>query len=246
MISSGNADKAFTRDGYNNWKSATEKKKGFRKHETSASHQEAVARYISTPAEVIGDVGEIMCNQHAEEKRKNRKALLAILANIKYLARQSLPLRGNWNLETGGEEHSNFYQLLKLRAQDNLEILDWLRCKEDKYTSPDIQNEILAVMAQRMLCEISENIQNATFFTIMADETADISNKEQLVVGIRWINENFVVHEDFIGMYHMERTTADHIVAVLKNALTSMHLRIENARGQCYDGASTMAGKKMG
>ena len=41
-VSSGNADNVFTRDGYNNWKSATEKKKGFRKHETSASHQEAV------------------------------------------------------------------------------------------------------------------------------------------------------------------------------------------------------------
>ena len=45
------------------------------------------------------------------------------------------------------------------------------------------------------------NIQNATFFTIMADETADISNNEQLVVCIRWVDENFVVHEDFIGMY---------------------------------------------
>ena len=56
----------------------------------------------------------------------------------------------------------------------------------------------------------------------------------------------FAVHEDFIGMYALERTTADHIVAVLKNCLISMHLRIENARGQCYDGASTMAGEKTG
>ena len=118
--------------------------------------------------------------------------------------------------------------------------------KDDKYTSPDIQNEILEVMARCVLCEISKNIQNAAFFTVMADETADVSNKEQLVVCIRWVNENFVAHEDFIGMYPMERTTADHIVAALKNALSSMHLRIENARGQCYDDASTMAGEKNG
>ncbi|XP_029208676.2 zinc finger MYM-type protein 1-like [Acropora millepora] len=78
----------------------------------------------------------------------------------------------------------------------------------------------------------------------MADETADISNKEQLVVCIGWVDENFV-HEDFIAMYPLERTTADHIVAVLKNCI-SMHLRVENARGQCYDGASTMAGEKTG
>ena len=36
-----------------------------------------------------------------------------------------------------------------------------------------------------MLRKISRNIQNATFFTIMGDETADISNKEQLVLLIR-------------------------------------------------------------
>lgn len=66
----------------------------------------------------------------------------------------------------------------------------------------------------------------------MADEAADISNKEQLVVCIRWVDENFAVHEDFIAMYPLERTTADHIVAVLKNCLISLHLRIENARGQ--------------
>ncbi|XP_029212425.2 uncharacterized protein LOC114976181 [Acropora millepora] len=47
-------------------------------------------------------------------------------------------------------------------------------------------------------------------------------------------------------MYPLERTTADHIVAVLKNCQISMHLRIENVRGHCYDGASTMAGEKTG
>jgi len=158
LISSGNADNVFTRYGYNNWKSATEKNKGFKKHEASASHKEAVARYISTPAEVIGDVGELLCNQHAEEKMKSRKVLLAILGNTRYSARQALPLRGNWNLETGSEENSNFYQLLKLRAEENSEILDWLRRKDDKYTSPVIQNEILEAMTLCMLHKISQNI----------------------------------------------------------------------------------------
>ena len=178
MISSGNADNVFTRYGYKNWKSAIEKNKGFRKHDASASHKAAVARYISTPAEVIGDVGELLCNQHAEEKMKSRKVLFAILGNIIYLARQALPLRSNWNLGTGSEENYNFYQLLKLRVEENSEILDWLRRKDDKYTPPVIQNEILEAIALCILSKISENIQSATFFTIMANETADISHKE--------------------------------------------------------------------
>ena len=66
-------------------------------------------------------------------------------------------------------------------------------------------------MALSMMRQISANIQNATFFTIMADETADVSNKEQRAICIRWVDDCFVIHEDFIGigMYPLERTNAD-------------------------------------
>ena len=113
-------------------------------------------------------------------------------------------------------------------------------CKGDKYSSPDIQNEKLEIMGLPMLCKISKDIQYAAFFTIMAGETADISNKEQLVVCIRWVDEN-LVHGYLKGMYPMERerATVHHIVA----APTNMPQRIENASGQCYDGVSTMAGE---
>ena len=80
------------------------------------------------------------------------------------------------------------------------------------------------------------------FFMIMADETADVSNKEQLVICIRWVDDCFVIHNDFNGMYPLERTTADRVVAILKNALLRMNLNTQRARGQCYDGAATMAG----
>ena len=76
------------------------------------------------------------------------------------------------------EENSNSHQLLKLRAQENPEIIEWLRKRDGKYLSPAIQNEMLEAMALGMMRQISANIQNATFFTIMADETAGVSNKE--------------------------------------------------------------------
>ena len=120
MISSGNADNVFTRYGYKNWKSAIEKNKGFRKHEASASHKEAVARYISTPTEVIGDVGELLCNQHAEEKMKSRKVLLAILGNIRYLARQALPLRGKWNFRNRKRRELQFLPVAETACRREL------------------------------------------------------------------------------------------------------------------------------
>ncbi|XP_068735601.1 zinc finger MYM-type protein 1-like [Montipora capricornis] len=172
MLTSSIADPAFTKNGFCNWKNSLEKKKGFQKHESSDSHMEAVARYVKAPATVIGDIGDLLCERHA-------------------LARQALPLRGDWNTETMCEENSNFHQLLKLRSQENPEIIEWLQKRDEKYTSPEIQNEMLEAMAFGMMRKISANIQNATFFTIMADETADVSNKEQLVICIRWVDHWF-------------------------------------------------------
>ena len=60
-------------------------------------------------------------------------------------------------------------------------------------------------MAPGMMRQISANIQNATFFTIMAGETADVSNKEQLVIYIRWVDDCFVVCEVFVGIHPLEK-----------------------------------------
>ena len=114
--------------------------------------------------------------------------------------------------------NSNFHQLLNLRAQENPEIIEWLRKRDEKYTSPEIQNELLEAMALGMMRQISANIQNATFFTIMADETADVSNKEQLC--IRWVDDCFVIHKNFIGMHPLERANADQVVLNTKECPT--------------------------
>lgn len=124
--------------------------------------------------------------------------------------------------------------------------MEWLDHRTEKYKSPMIQNEMLEVLALGMLQEISENLQNAKFFTTMADEPADVSIKQQLVVCIHWVDDNFIIREDFIGMCPLPRTTADQIVETLRDALQQMNLNIQNARGQCYDGAATMAGEKTG
>ena len=65
MLSSTKADPAFTRIGFGNWKNAMDKKKGFQKHESSESHREAVARYVTAPATTVGDVGELLSDKHA-------------------------------------------------------------------------------------------------------------------------------------------------------------------------------------
>lgn len=80
----------------------------------------------------------------------------------------------------------------------------------------------------------------------MVDETVDLNNKEQLVFCLRYVDESMEVHEDFIGLYTLDSTSADLIFESIKDVLLRMNLRMENSRGQCYDGASSMSGVKTG
>ena len=80
------------------------------------------------------------------------------------------------------------------------------------------------------------------WFTIMIDEITDVSNAEQMVFCLRYVDAHLEVHEEFIGLYNLERTNAGMIVSVVKDVLLRMNLSITNCRGQCYDGASNMSG----
>ena len=44
MLTSSNADPVFTKNGFSNWKIATEKKKGFQKDESSDSDMEVATK----------------------------------------------------------------------------------------------------------------------------------------------------------------------------------------------------------
>ena len=103
---------------------------------------------------------------------------------------------------------------------------------------------MIKVMALKILRDISSDIHNADFYTIMVDEATDISNTSQMVLCIRWVRDDLEPWEDFIGLHAMEVINADAIVKVIKDVLLRINLAMTRIRGQCYDGCSTMAGEK--
>lgn len=71
---------------------------------------------------------------------------------------------------------------------------------QDMFTSAEIQNEILSIMAQSILREITSEI-SGKWFTIMVDETTDLNNVEQMVFCLRFVGDDLEVYEEFIGLY---------------------------------------------
>ena len=75
------------------------------------------------------DIGELLDTELAKSKETNQKMILEIFQNIRYLARQPLPCRGNWCNEEKSEINSNFYQLLLLRSKDDKVLTSWVKKK---------------------------------------------------------------------------------------------------------------------
>ncbi|XP_076949336.1 uncharacterized protein LOC143621953 [Bidens hawaiensis] len=88
--------------------------------------------------------------------------------------------------------------------------------KNNKLTAPSIQKEIIDCFAKEVTKKLCEEIKDDVF-GLLADESSDVSQKEQMAVVLRYVDKRGVVKESLI--------------------------RVAHVRGQGYDGASNMRGK---
>ncbi len=78
-VANGVTEQAFLVKGFTNWKDGT---RSFAKHEGCDFHKMCAAALQSTV-----DVGDMLVQQAAAEKRENREYLLKLLSTIRFLAR---------------------------------------------------------------------------------------------------------------------------------------------------------------
>ena len=126
----GYMDTVFNTSGFFNWKKALDK---FSKHDQSACHCDAISMVAAASTEIM-NVGTQLSAEYTEQKALNIKCLLAIMSNIRFLARQGLALRGGTHYDAdmtsdsiGGERESNFMQLLLLRKNEIPNLDAWLQ-----------------------------------------------------------------------------------------------------------------------
>lgn len=173
---------AFTTVGFCDWNDASRK---ITRHAESESHIEsalALNKHYSKP------VDELLSETAMVNKKNNSHLLLVIIETIRYLARQNLPLRGLTVAQTAAnpvsEPDSNLWQALLLQAGRDPSLGQLLKMKQT-FTSPQVQNELLSLMSNSVLRTIVREIETAKWFSIMVDETTDISNQEQAAICIR-------------------------------------------------------------
>jgi hypothetical protein len=101
---------------------------------------------------------------------------------------------------------------------------------------------MIEIMGHSVLRTLVKEITSQKWFSLLADETRDITNCEQIVVCLRYVSDDYEVFEDFLNLVQLENTTSQMIYMSLKDCIIRLGLSFENCRGQGYDGASNFQG----
>ncbi|MEJ2527969.1 MAG: DUF4371 domain-containing protein [Sulfurovaceae bacterium] len=114
-----------------------------------------------------------------------------------------------------------------------------------KYTSHEVQTELLSLYARKVQHSIREEIGSSKF-CIMVDEARDESKKEQMAIVIRFVNKEGLIKERFLDLIHVSDTAALTLKDSICAVLLDNNLSVQDIRGQGYDGASNMRGEWNG
>ena len=114
-----------------------------------------------------------------------------------------------------------------------------------KYTHYSVQNALLDFVKDMVLEQIKEELHEAKYFTILADESKDTCKKEQVVVAVCYCF-NSAIHEEFIGLAQAQSLDADGLSDIIIHQLRRVHANTKNCVGQGYDGTSVVFGHLNG
>ncbi|PIA59014.1 hypothetical protein AQUCO_00400101v1 [Aquilegia coerulea] len=190
---------------------------------------------------------QVLQRQSSQARSEYRVRLKTSVECVRFLLKQGLAFRGH-NETTNSNNRGNFLELLEFFAFLNKDIKDVVlqnAPENNKLTAHVVQKDIVNSFAVETTNVILKELGDA-FFSVLIDESRDISVKEQMVVVIRFVDDKGCVIERFLGIVHVRETTALSLKAALEELFSKHGLSIGRLRGQGYDGASNMRGQFAG
>ena len=244
------------KEPFKNWSKAIQK---FNGHVVNSPiHKTATLRlthFRRTMENEAASVDVQLSHMLSEQISKNREKLKPIIEAILLCARQCIALRGHRDdaklYEVDSNNPGNLQAIISYLARNgnNVHFQDHLlnAPRNATYRSKTTQNELLRLCGDSVLKSLTEEIRDAKYFSVLADEAADVSKIEQMSVVVRFVDKESNIREEFLGFTQCsEGLSGEAVAKTIKQALEDFGLDIENCRGQGYDGAGNMAGKCSG
>ncbi|XP_021631800.2 zinc finger MYM-type protein 1-like [Manihot esculenta] len=235
----------FTEIGFNNWKDG---RRAFVNHEGSPGSSHSGCRMkVEQYRNQRGNVDQLLARQTAAMEDDYRTRLSTVVSVARILLEEGLPFRGH-DESAESLHRGNFLEHISwvCKREENVnKVMGKNAPGNNQLTSPTIQRDIIECCAMETR-KIILNELGEKKFALLVDEARDCSVKEQMSLVLRFINDKGMVLECFLGLVHVNETSAK----VLKNAIDSFFakhdLSLAKLRGQGYDGAANMSGEFNG
>ena len=239
----------FVRKPVSNWTTFNNRVKA---HSTCATHMKcasAMTTFIEVQSGNQPTIDTAISSRRQELFDLNCKRLDTIIDCVILCGKQNIPLRGHRDSNSQNScNKGNFKAILEFRALGDAVLQHHLEHgpQNAQYTSPRTQNEIISICRSLIVRKIIEKVQDNELYSIICDESTDVSNKEQMSFSVRFVADN-QINEAFLGFFELdEGTTGRAIASAVETALATCHLDGTKLRGQSYDGASNMSGQYSG
>ena len=232
LASAVKKEQTYITTGYRDWKHALS---NFTRHELSATHQLAVQQLA---IQTRDNPTLLMVTTGKAKEQEEAQALRVIFDAKSYLSAQGLPLRRR------KEETGHFRRYLEKASQRDEVLRRWLSkrdASQQTFMSPEIQKAIQRQLALAVTRSLAEEVSQADFYAVIADETTDAAQKEQLSICLRFVTDSLQVEELFIGLYEAKSTIAE---AIFSRCMTARdRLRAWDVK---FFGSSNLTHKSYG
>jgi hypothetical protein len=192
-----------------------------------------------------------------DQLARNRYYVKSVAEVIIFLAVNELGFRGDneKQVRVADENDSTtiigglFLRLFEfaLMKDNKLRSIAQSMPKNAKYTSPEMQNEIIDVLREMVQAKITDEYQQSDIgqFCLKCDETRDASNVEDMSVVIRFVSNGQPI-ERLLSMVQLTAVDAKSITKAILEELQAQRIDSHTILSQCFDGASVLSGCKGG
>ena len=207
--------------GFNDWQHLT---RALQRHDASPQHQLQYEQWkeLEVRFHCGTTIDATTQQQIANEAQRLRAVFIRIVAAIKYLAGQSLALRGSAD-KVNEDNNGNFMKYLEsLTAFDPIMAEHLREGSRTHYLSKQSQEEFIQLIGNCIRTKILEMIKSSKYYSIIVDCTPDVSNQEQMTIIIRFVYYNtdtntYDIQERFVNFLSVTNKTV--IIKTIENTI---------------------------
>jgi hypothetical protein len=238
------------KEGYRNWKKAVGEEGKFERHFQSRMHslskERAILRKTCVPIDAqISAVAAENLSKRELERKENRNIAEVIFDVVRHIALQNEAFRGH-DESNSSFNQGKFLEEVKFLAKYYPPIKKWLENHPGNvsWLSPDIQNEMIEILANKILDVIKMQVNESKYYSVECDEVTSHKHSYMSIV-LRYVFDN-IIYERVVGLKQVISLTGKSLCDVLVEVLGELKIPLGNMIGKGFDGASNMSGNDKG